>query len=484
MKKFLLIVSLMMTAILPIASQIDVSGYSLVYSSETPERAASLLSLTREELANCTGDFTSTANMERHWNYCTKATSDWNKRMATTAEERALVNKVANGQLRLLALTTNGTANGFITGGIRMKLGYKYGIIEVKAKCNPHASNFPAIWMMPTDQKDGWPNCGEIDIMEQVGASGTVWSTVHLGARYDKPVGKSYSYSGSRAFGSGYHIYSLLWTKNSLIFYCDGIQVFRYDKDHTLDIETNPDFEKWQFPYNKEFELILNQSLGKNAWWGSENPDPGYTYEMDVEYVRIWQAPETYEIDQYVVLRNYTDPTCFMAVTDDNKLATTVLDSKYHATANSIFGLIRTDSGGKYFLQSLSGKRIGYTADANKQVVLSEAGEAYYMIRNSEKGVAFDYAKNTAPFNYSEGSRALSLYAKRDNVVVTSGTSKDASWWLLEDAQDVVSHINLNKGVNDMGSEYGQVHKVVRNGKIIIVSGGREYSVVGQQIKK
>lgn len=43
--------------------------------------------------------------------------------------------------------------------------------------------------MMPSNPKGGWPNCGEIDIMEQIGTSSTVYSTVHLGARYGENVG-------------------------------------------------------------------------------------------------------------------------------------------------------------------------------------------------------------------------------------------------------------------------------------------------------
>ena len=192
-------------------AQISVEGYSLVYSSESPERAASLLNLSEEELANCTGDFMSIENLERNWAYSPRRSSEWNKRMGTTDEERALVHKTQNGQLRMLAVTTDGTASGFITSGVNMKKGYKYGIFEIKAKCNAHASNFPAVWLMPVDQSDGWPNCGEIDIMEQIGTSTTVWSTVHVGARYNQSVGKTYSWSGSYGAGAGWHIYSLLW---------------------------------------------------------------------------------------------------------------------------------------------------------------------------------------------------------------------------------------------------------------------------------
>lgn len=475
-----LFVAFAMMCATQLCAQISVKGYSLVYSSETPERAASLLSLSSEELANCTGDFTSTENLERNWSYSNKASSDWNKRMGTTAEERALVHKPQDGHLHMYAKTTDGTASGFITSGVNMKQGYKYGIFEVKAKCTPHASNFPAIWMMPVLQTDGWPNCGEIDIMEQIGTSSTVWSTVHVGARYDKPVGKSYSWSGSMSASTGWHIYSLLWTKTSLIFYCDGRQVFRYNKDATLDLANHPDYEKWQFPYNKEFYIILDQALGKNAWWGSENPDPSFTYEMDVEYVRIWQAPETYDVDNWYVMQNYAEPTRYMMGGEDNKLTSAEVSDPSQLKGNMVFGLAPTDNSGKYFLRSLTSTCVGYMADANKAVPLSEEAYAYFMLKDAEKGVAFDHGKNSAPFTFADGSRALTLNANRNYAVTISGTSKDAAWWILHDATDIVNGID---GV-PVPTRETTPRKVVRQGRIVIETGdGKIYSLMGTRIR-
>ena len=445
MKRLILFFSIVVSLTGSVMAQIDKTGYSLVYSSETPEVASTQLTLTDEERANCTGDFSSIELLERNWDYCAKASAEWNQRMGTTAEERALVHKTENGQLCLLAKTTNGTASGFITGGIRMKKGYKYGIFEIKAKCNPHASNFPAIWMMPVFN-DGWPTCGEIDIMEMVGNSRTAHSTVHVAARYPNDpsghsVGKSYSYTNNTNTSAGYHVYSLYWDKVSLIFYCDGSQVFRYNKDTTLDYDAHPDYEKWQFPYNKEFELILNQSLGKNSGWGYENPDPSYTYEMDVEYVRIWQAPETYDISKYYVLKNYADPTRYMTVSENNTLTTAEITSSSQFNGNMLFGIAPTDIHGKYYLVSLAGQPVGTMPDANKAVPLSTEGCYFYLLRDAAKGVAFDYAKDTTPITYGDGSRALTLNTKKDNIVSISGNSKDAAWWVLEDATAILTGI-------------------------------------------
>lgn len=445
MKRIFLPFALLALAVGTADAQISTKGYSLVYSSETPEAASAKLSLSDEELKNCTGDFTSIANMERNWNYCTKASSEWNERMATTDEERALVHKTENGHLRLLGVTKDGSAKGFVTGGVRMAKSFKYGIFEVKAKCNPHASNFPAIWMMPV-VNDGWPLCGEIDIMEMVGNSNAAHSTVHVAARYPNAqnghsVGKSYSWTNNTATSAGYHIYSLFWDKTSLIFYCDGKQVFRYNKDTSLDFKAHPDYEKWQFPYNKEFYLILNQSLGKNAGWGNENPDPTFTYEMDVEYVRVWQAPETYDIDKYYFLHSYADDTRYMTVNTDQTLSTVEVASSSQFTTDMAFGIAPADVWGKYYLVSHSGQAVGIMPDINKAVPLSSTACYFYILKDDVKGVAFDYAKENPGITYGDGSRALTLNTKKDNIVSISGNSKDAAWWKLEDATAIVTDV-------------------------------------------
>lgn len=447
MKKILTLIAFYAVATLAAIAQINKDGYTLVYSSETPDVAASQLTLTPEELECCTGDFLSTDNMLRNWEYCIKAGSEWNQRMGTTDQERALVHKFDNGQLRLLAKTTNGTAAGFITGGIRMRNGYKYGIIEVKAKCNPHASNFPAIWMMPVFN-DGWPQCGEIDIMEMVGNSSTAHSTVHVAARYPNDpnghsVGKSYQWTNSTGTTAGYHVYTLFWDKKTLIFYCDGKQIFRYSKDQNLDYDAHPDYEKWQFPYNKPFELILNQSLGKNSGWGYENPDPSYTYEMDVAYVRIWQAPVAYEIDKYYLLKNYADNTRYMTVDADGKLTTAEVTLPAQLTTDMVFALAPADVYGKYYLVSLSGMAVGAMPEnTSKAVALSNDPTYLYLIHDDAKGIALDYTKNTAGVTYADGSCALTLNTKRNNIVSVSGNAKDASWWILEDATEIVTGIH------------------------------------------
>lgn len=354
MKYSLLITFLLIS--LSATAQIDKTGYLLVYSSETAEQASAELSLTEEEKANCSGDFMSTKNFERNWKYCPRQTSKWNCRMAQNDEDRAKVHVCEDGILKMLALSLDGTKDNCITSGIQMKQGYRYGIFEIKAKCNPHKSNFPAVWMMPLKPKGGWPNCGEIDIMEQIGTSSTIYSTVHLGARYGENVGKTYLWSGNKWFDNEYHIYSLLWTKTCLTFYCDGIQVFKYAKDKTLDLANHPQYEHAQFPYNEEYYMILDQALGQNAWWGDEDPDPSYKYEMDVQYVRIFQGEAEEEKLSYYLLQNAAEPSFYMTATDKGFVGTENIDIN-NPDPDAAFCFPMDDWGSQKNIRFESGKR-------------------------------------------------------------------------------------------------------------------------------
>ena len=478
MKHYSLLISLLFVA-MSATAQIDKTGYTLVYSSETSEQASAELTLTDEEKANCSGDFMSTKNFERNWKYCPRQTSKWNCRMAQNDEDRAKVHVCEDGILKMYALSLDGTKDNCITSGIQMKQGYKYGIFEIKAKCNPHKSNFPAVWMMPSNPKGGWPNCGEIDIMEQIGTSSTVYSTVHLGARYGESVGKSYAWSGNKWFNNDYHIYSLHWTKTCLTFYCDGKEVFRYAKDKTLDLVNHPQYEHAQFPYNEEFYMILDQALGQNASWGNEDPDPSYRYEMDVQYVRIFQTDQEEEKLSYYLIQNAENPTYYMTATDKGFAGTEKVDAS-NPDPNSAFCFPQDDWGTQKYIRTMSGKYVATINITNKQVPFDDKGILYNVIKDEAKGVAFDAAKKEYPFTYSDGSRALILNAKKNNIISVSGTTKASAWWNLIKLDD-----GIISGITEIAAETQTPHvkKIVKNGQLLIKTNNREYTLTGCRLK-
>lgn len=102
MKHYSLLISLLFVG-MSATAQIDKTGYTLVYSSETSEQASAELTLTDEEKANCSGDFMSTKNFERNWKYCPRQTSKWNCRMAQNDEDRAKVHVCEDGILKMYA---------------------------------------------------------------------------------------------------------------------------------------------------------------------------------------------------------------------------------------------------------------------------------------------------------------------------------------------------------------------------------------------
>ena len=65
------------------------------------------------------------------------------------------------------------------------KAAWTHGRIEVRAKLPCGRGTWPAIWTLGTNIDEvGWPACGEIDIMENVGFEpGVIHATVHTNER-------------------------------------------------------------------------------------------------------------------------------------------------------------------------------------------------------------------------------------------------------------------------------------------------------------
>jgi len=168
----------------------------------------------------------------------------------------------------------------------RFKGDWTYGRITVRARLPKGKGVWPAIWMLPTQsQYGGWPNSGEIDIMEYVGhIPDTVYGSIHTG-RFNHIAGTQitkgvYSDMLSRDF----HEYAIEWDEDKIDFYFDNqlYQTFANNKEGP---------ESW--PFDQDFYLILNLAVGGN-WGGQQGIDEFiWPQKMLVDYVRVFQRQPT-----------------------------------------------------------------------------------------------------------------------------------------------------------------------------------------------
>lgn len=117
---------------------------------------------------------------------------------------------------------TNGAPKTYTcrSGMISSKPGFNftYGLIQVSAKLPYGPGLWPALWLAATN--DQWPP--ELDIMEH-------WYSEPQMKVYDHTVGKKYvggPVPTPANLSAGFHTYSLMWTKDRVTWYLDGVQVY------------------------------------------------------------------------------------------------------------------------------------------------------------------------------------------------------------------------------------------------------------------
>ena len=155
------------------------------------------------------------------------------------------------------------------------------GFFEIRARLPCGLGTWPAIWMLGTH--GDWPANGELDIMEHIGRNpGRIMSTVHT------PAG-----SGAHAVGSvvtvpdacaAFHRYQMLWTDSDVFFGIDGVNNLRYPR---LDVGAAATSRAW--PFDGPQFLLLNIAIGGDL--GGPVDDSVFPVTMEVDYVRVWQAP-------------------------------------------------------------------------------------------------------------------------------------------------------------------------------------------------
>lgn len=159
---------------------------------------------------------------------------------------------------------------------------WQYGRIEVRAKVPEGKGNWPAIWMLPTENKyGGWPRSGEIDIMEHVGYNPEmVYGTVHTQA-FNHMLGTQKGDSiRVKQLDQKFHLYAVDWSEEKIDFYLDD-QLY-----HTF-ANTGGNSDEW--PFDHPFYLILNVAVGGN--WGGKYgiANDIFPNRMEIDYVRVYQ---------------------------------------------------------------------------------------------------------------------------------------------------------------------------------------------------
>lgn len=175
--------------------------------------------------------------------------------------------------------------NGYEYSSARLKTqgraSWRYGRVEARLQLPGGWGTWPAFWMMPDDQHRGWPACGEIDIMEEVGYDqDRIHATTHAQAYNWQSTTQRTASTVVGGVTTGFHTYALEWSAGRIDMFVDG---------NLFYTSTDPGWGDDGWPFDKNFHIILNLAVGGD-WGGAQGVDPNiWPRRMLVDYVRVYQ---------------------------------------------------------------------------------------------------------------------------------------------------------------------------------------------------
>ncbi|WP_136482756.1 family 16 glycosylhydrolase [Cognatitamlana onchidii] len=208
-----------------------------------------------------------------NWTYDLGA-GGWGNQELQTYTNNAENVSIDNGTLKITAIADgNGgyTSARIKTEGLQE---YTYGKIECRAKLPAAQGTWPAIWMLGANFPEvGWPNCGEIDIMEQTGQDKSKTSGA---LHFPGNSGGDAIFSETEVPNSTteFHNYAVEWTAESIKMSVDGEFFFSFDNNSDI-------------PYNADMFMILNVAMGGTL---GGTIDPNFTQDtMEIDWIRVYQ---------------------------------------------------------------------------------------------------------------------------------------------------------------------------------------------------
>ena len=224
------------------------------------------------------------------WGYDVGGHGWGNKELQYYTERRKENARVENGHLIIEARRDNWEAHEYTSARLvtKNKGDWTYGRIEVRAKLPSGRGTWPAIWMLPT-AKDygGWPNGGEIDIMEHVGFDpDVVHFSIHTKAYNHAIHTQRTAKLKVPTARNDFNVYAVEWTPEEIRGYVNKQLYFTFKNERL----TNRDADYKQWPFDKPFHLLLNIAVG-GTWGGQQGVDETiWPQRMEIDYVRVFTS--------------------------------------------------------------------------------------------------------------------------------------------------------------------------------------------------
>lgn len=189
-----------------------------------------------------------------------------------------------DGNLVIIALKEEYKGKEYTSARINTKgkETWKYGRFEMRAKLPSGRGSWPAFWLLGEDIGTvGWPACGEVDIMENVGFD-PLWvhGSIHTPSSYGNTVNHG-KIKVADCF-SAYHIYGVTWTPEKVEFYIDDPSKPYYTYD-----PKDKNAKTW--PFDKPMFVIINLAIG-GGWGGMHGVDNTiFPQKYYIDWVRVYR---------------------------------------------------------------------------------------------------------------------------------------------------------------------------------------------------
>jgi beta-glucanase (GH16 family) len=179
---------------------------------------------------------------------------------------------------------TDGSQNNYTSARLNTidKHVWKHGRFEIRAKVPDGIGTWPAFWAVGEDYPEvGWPESGELDVMEVIGADITnLIGTVHFPNDEGEHVFLQSSTDVAEPLSEDFHVYAMEWDDHAIAWSLDGREYGRITRGEVEDAG--------DWVVDDEFYLVLNLAIG-GVLGGPVGLDTVFPQQFVVDYVRVYQ---------------------------------------------------------------------------------------------------------------------------------------------------------------------------------------------------